>query len=155
MSSTEFDVSLEDVGLDNLAFTQTWEYNARLLDKTSTELFEEALYNVIEFNVVDIKGKGDTPHTYAAVKLIPGHTWNGAYGPTPSDVMIVGKCPGTEEVEFSRNMCGPGGQELNRILNSLGADFGNAYVTNICKFMPPLRGIIISRRPRLSACRPR
>jgi len=136
--SEEVEVSLAEIGLDDLAFTDTWDYNSRVLGTPSSRLFDRALHNVMTFHVVDVKGKGDVPHTYAPVTMIPGHVWgSGQYGPVKSDVMIVGKRPGTEEVEYGRNLCGNAGEELTRILTNLNVNLNSAYVTNVCRFIPP------------------
>lgn len=69
---------------------------------------------------------------------IPGHLWrnDSAFGPVPADVMIVGKWPGAEEAQFSRNMVGPSGRLLRTALLEAGmaeAEVDACYVTNIVK----------------------
>lgn len=71
------------------------------------------------------------------VQLIPGHLWGGATGgPRPADVMIVGKWPGADEVNFGRNMCGPTGSLTIETLEKFGCQketYDRFYVTNFIK----------------------
>jgi uracil-DNA glycosylase family 4 len=60
-----------------------------------------------------------------------------AFGPRPSDVMVVGKHPGREELSQLRLFCGPGSEDLYKAFGDLGlaeADYGDWYVTNAMRF---------------------
>ncbi len=60
-----------------------------------------------------------------------------AFGPRPSDVMVVGKHPGRDELQQLRNFCGPASEDLYRAFSDLGlaeSDYGDWYVTNVMRF---------------------
>lgn len=54
-----------------------------------------------------------------------------------ANVMLVGEAPGQTEAETGRPFVGRGGQLLTRILNSIGIDRKDIYITNIVKDRPP------------------
>ena len=87
------------------------------------------------------------PNREQLASFVPGHIW-GQYlgsandkdvdGPHPADVMVIGKMPWKEEVRVGRNLWGDAGRLLADILSDLRIrGWGNWYVTNILKFMPP------------------
>lgn len=58
-------------------------------------------------------------------------------GPTRSELVIVGEAPGGGEDREGHPFVGPGGQLLNRILESVGLRREACYVTNVVKCRPP------------------
>lgn len=58
-------------------------------------------------------------------------------GPEDAKLMIVGEAPGEEEDLSGRPFVGRAGQLLDRILESVGLDRNDLYITNIVKFRPP------------------
>ena len=60
-------------------------------------------------------------------KPIPGE------GPIPADIMVIGMCPGPEEVRNNRIFVGPSGQLLNDTLKQVGIKRSQIYITNIVK----------------------
>ena len=87
------------------------------------------------------------PHREQLASFVPGHIWGqflnspedrAVDGPHPADVMIIGKMPWKEEVRVGRNLWGETGNLLSTLLAELRIrGFGNWYVTNVLKFMPP------------------
>lgn len=99
-------------------------------------LYRRALYDC-EFQLPLLtKGRA------TVAKFVPGHQWGAdtsefGGGPLPSDVLILGKCPGVEEVSRRRNLVGPTSQVLIDALGQMGVsliDTASWYVTNLCKF---------------------
>lgn len=83
------------------------------------------------------------PIQYKAT-LIPcqftlGGLWGGmADGPRRSDVMVIGKMPGSEETKNRCNLIGPAGLELQRALDRCGVrDWGHWYVSNLVRHEHP------------------
>jgi len=58
-------------------------------------------------------------------------------GPEDADLMIVGEAPGEEEDRSGRPFVGRAGQLLDRILESVGLDRDDVYITNLVKRRPP------------------
>ena len=58
-------------------------------------------------------------------------------GPTSSELVIIGEAPGGGEDLAGHPFVGPGGQLLNRILESVGLSRGACYLTNVVKCRPP------------------
>ena len=58
-------------------------------------------------------------------------------GDPDADLMIIGEGPGEEEDLSGRPFVGRAGQLLDRILESVGIDRNDIYITNIVKFRPP------------------
>ncbi len=52
-------------------------------------------------------------------------------------VMFVGEAPGRNEAETGRPFCGAAGRILDELLNSIGLERQQVYVTNILKDRPP------------------
>lgn len=64
-------------------------------------------------------------------RFVPGH------GPGDADVMLVGEAPGADEVEQGEPFVGSAGKRLDSILEDLGVDRDELYVTNVVKVRPP------------------
>lgn len=113
-------------------------------------LYEQALRTPGFRMPVGVRGGSEV------VEFVPGHLWGQHYehlvraatdvhyrvppvdGPRPSDVMVIGKMPGREEVYKARNFVGPSGEQLMASLERMrvtGMD--SWYITNVCKFLPP------------------
>jgi DNA polymerase len=58
-------------------------------------------------------------------------------GPADARLMLVGEAPGEEEDLSGRPFVGRAGQLLDRILESVGLDRGDVYITNLVKYRPP------------------
>lgn len=58
-------------------------------------------------------------------------------GDPDANLMIIGEAPGEEEDLTGRPFVGRAGQLLDRILESVGFDRADVYITNIVKFRPP------------------
>ena len=98
-------------------------------------LYRRALYDSSFMLQVDLKGR-----TLPA-QFVPGHIWgastdNFGGGPLQSDVMILGKHPGQEELAQRRNFVGPSSDELLKAVYELGIPpevSNNWYITNLVK----------------------
>lgn len=116
-----------------------------------TDLYRRALREPGFRLAVQIK-----PGKKSNVVFIPGHVWGeGAEqlmesmvrrgvepppvtGPQPAEVMVLGKMPWYEEVQFMRNLVGATGEILTDFLARLRVkDARHWYVANLVKFMPP------------------
>lgn len=60
-----------------------------------------------------------------------------AVGPEDAEVMMVGEAPGADEVEQGEPFVGRAGQKLNDILQDIGVDRSDIYITNLVKIRPP------------------
>ena len=58
-------------------------------------------------------------------------------GPTPCDVMIIGRDPGEQEDKMGRPFVGRSGQLLNELLQAADLKREDVYISNICKCRPP------------------
>lgn len=54
-----------------------------------------------------------------------------------ADIMFVGEAPGKNEALQGRPFCGSAGNLLDELLNSVGIDRKEVYITNILKDRPP------------------
>ena len=54
-----------------------------------------------------------------------------------ADIMFIGEAPGKNEAETGRPFCGASGRVLDELLESIGLDRRDVYVTNIVKDRPP------------------
>lgn len=54
-----------------------------------------------------------------------------------ADIMFVGEAPGENEAKTGRPFCGRAGKVLDGLLESVGIERKNVYVTNIVKDRPP------------------
>ncbi|AGB04802.1 uracil-DNA glycosylase, family 4 [Aciduliprofundum sp. MAR08-339] len=52
-------------------------------------------------------------------------------------IMFVGEAPGRREDEMGRPFVGAAGKFLDELLNNVGLDRGDVYITNIVKCRPP------------------
>jgi uracil-DNA glycosylase len=52
-------------------------------------------------------------------------------------IMFVGEAPGEKEAATGRPFCGRAGKILTELLNEIGLDRKNVYITNILKDRPP------------------
>ena len=59
-----------------------------------------------------------------------------AVGPEDADVMMVGEAPGANEVEEGEPFVGRAGQKLNDVLQDIGVDRSDIYITNLVKIRP-------------------
>ena len=58
-------------------------------------------------------------------------------GSHSADIMFVGEAPGENEAKTGRPFCGRAGKVLDSLLESVGIDRKDVYVTNIVKDRPP------------------
>lgn len=118
--------------------TKSWELTSQWLNVNVESLVTDALHAATPLHVIDIKGTKTKEEKRKPVTCLPGHQWfSGVHGPVPSDVMIIGKLPGFEEVARERNFCGNSGEELSRAFRRFGVDPASFYVTNVVRFQPP------------------
>ncbi len=54
-----------------------------------------------------------------------------------ADIMFVGEAPGAREAATGRPFCGSAGMVLTEILEAIGIERKNVYITNILKDRPP------------------
>lgn len=64
-------------------------------------------------------------------RFVPG------VGPHGADVALVGEAPGGTEVETGVPFTGSAGSRLDSVLEELGVDRADLYVTNVVKVQPP------------------
>lgn len=62
-------------------------------------------------------------------------------GPLEPDLMAIGEAPGKHENESGIPFCGPSGDILNDCFNKAGIRRSEVYVTNVCKYQPPLNDL--------------
>lgn len=62
-------------------------------------------------------------------------------GPVPAQVMIIGEAPGAEEEVAGIPFVGYSGQELTRMLHEAGFLREECFLTNVCKYRPPMNDI--------------
>ena len=60
-----------------------------------------------------------------------------AVGPEDADVMFVGEAPGANEVEEGEPFVGRAGEKMNKLLNDVGVERDEIYITNLVKIRPP------------------
>lgn len=71
-------------------------------------------------------------------------------GNPAADLMLVGEGPGEVEDQTGRPFVGPAGQLLTQILNSVGIDRKDVYITNVVKCRP--RGNRVPTKQEMDAC---
>jgi uracil-DNA glycosylase family 4 len=71
------------------------------------------------------------------LRSVPGHTVAGAYGHTPSRVLIMGKQPNYEELDDRRLFSRIAGSVWKQPLDHTGVDYNDWYCTNACWFHVP------------------
>ncbi|ACL69900.1 uracil-DNA glycosylase [Halothermothrix orenii] len=59
------------------------------------------------------------------------------YGPIDRKIMFVGEGPGADEDRLGKPFVGKAGKLLTKILNSVGLEREDVYITNIVKCRPP------------------
>lgn len=116
-------------------------------------LYEAATYE-LEFSL-KVAGKGKRKKL---VSMIPGHLWNQrkkfSYGPKEADCMVIGKMPGSDEVNYGLNLCGPSGDYLLRVCQEFKLKgMPDWYVTNLVKHLPP-EDTSALRAPWIKNCLP-
>ncbi len=60
-----------------------------------------------------------------------------AVGPQDAKVILVGEAPGANEVEQGEPFVGRAGDRMNDILNDIGVERSDLYITNLVKVRPP------------------
>lgn len=60
-----------------------------------------------------------------------------AVGKENADFMLVGEAPGANEVEEGEPFVGRAGERMNEVLEELGVDRAELYITNLVKIRPP------------------
>ena len=58
-------------------------------------------------------------------------------GDPDADVMFIGEAPGREEAKSGRPFVGNAGRVLDKLLESIGVDRQDVYITNVVKDRPP------------------
>ncbi len=100
-------------------------------------LYRRALYDEYFSLSVNVR------HAPVVARTVPGHLLGiatnecGNRGPRPAKVMLIGKHPGTEELQYRVNFVGPSSEDLFTALEQLGlslADCAAWYVTNLVKW---------------------
>ena len=76
----------------------------------------------------------------------------GGVGPLDADVVFVGEAPGANEVEQGEPFVGNAGRVLDSLLEDVGIDRDEVYVTNLVKVRPPENRD--PRRDEINAWRP-
>jgi uracil-DNA glycosylase family 4 len=103
------------------------------------EVVKDILYNRGEFKL-KVNYKADKRRL---LDMVSGHRWaadpeHATTGPEPSNVMIIGKMLGEDELSWKRHLRGPTGQFLIQQAQSLGIKgIGNWYVTSVLKTEEP------------------
>lgn len=64
-------------------------------------------------------------------RFVPG------VGDFDADVVLIGEAPGANEVEQSEPFVGRAGDRLNEVLDELGIEREEVYITNLVKIRPP------------------
>jgi DNA polymerase len=58
-------------------------------------------------------------------------------GNPDAQIMFIGEAPGAKENETGRPFVGAAGQFLEEMLNSIGLERGDVFITNVIKYQPP------------------
>lgn len=82
-----------------------------------------------------------------------------ATGSPHARLMLVGEAPGYEEEQQQEPFVGPAGRKLTQILQAMGLQRREVYISNICKFRPSMgpQQNTANRPPgdeEIAACRP-
>jgi uracil-DNA glycosylase family 4 len=59
------------------------------------------------------------------------------FGPTPTEIMLIGEAPGANEEIEGKPFVGSSGQVLDAALEEAGLDRDSLFITNIYKHRPP------------------
>lgn len=65
----------------------------------------------------------------------------GGVGPLEPDLMAIGRSPGSAESSSGRPYSGPAGELLNEAFEFAGIKRSQVYITNVCKYQPPMNDI--------------
>jgi len=114
--------------------THTYEYAANELGFSDAhELAQVLLYQPTEMPVPDGTGLGFRNVTW----LPANHYGSGAFGPRARpEVMVIGKMPGTEEIQQKRNFVGRSGELLRKVAEDVGLNVNDWHCTNTVRFLP-------------------
>lgn len=74
-------------------------------------------------------------------------------GPLNARIFLLGEAPGEHETERGLPFVGPSGQELRRMLRTIGVPLDDCYRTNVFSRRPPNNNVACFGVPRGSACR--
>jgi len=142
ITNQQFDSYAEEL----FPLTESWEVTAGFMGVSARELVQTALVSPVQLKVVDVVGKGGKPNIRTDVRVIPGHTWHGEYGPDrDAEVMIVGKAPSADDLVHVRHFMGDAGRQLRTALHKLDVDYSRFYLTSVVKFLPPTTGKLPAR----------
>lgn len=72
---------------------------------------------------------------------MPSPRYVGGIGPLEPDLMIVGEAPGSNETEQGIPFVGASGEILNDCLRKAGVRRSEIYITNVCKYQPPMNDL--------------
>lgn len=104
--------------------------------ETLTMLFRRVLYSDGQFTIpVTVNAQ-----TRRQVPVLAGHVWGSRqvrHGPVPSDVMVIGKMLGEDEVAMRRQFVGPSGQLLLDTCRKFEIRCRDWYMTNLMKTEHP------------------
>lgn len=116
-----------------LAVKRTAGEDEKRVDRELERLYWRALHSSGNFVLPIDTGKGNR----VLRMVLGGHLWGdrtNRRGPVASDVMVIGKMLGDEEVIQQRHFCGPTGQHLLETARNLGGrGLARWYVTNVLK----------------------
>lgn len=70
-------------------------------------------------------------------KYYPGQQAVPGEGNPNAEIMFVGEAPGKKENETGRPFVGAAGQFLDELLNSIGLEREDVFITNVIKYQPP------------------
>lgn len=134
LGDEEVTTELVDSGAKNKAGNAKREKRLVGCGSYLTWLYMRALYDR-NFEIrTTVKGR------QRQARYVLGHLWGcePGYedGPRASDVMIVGKHPGEDEVQEGRNFVGPASEPLARVVQELNIPdvvYGDWYITNLVK----------------------
>lgn len=79
----------------------------------------------------EIRGCTRCPLAERRTRTVPGE------GNRLSDVLLVGEGPGAREDATGRPFVGPAGQLLDELLDAIGWERGDVFITNVVKCRPP------------------
>ena len=74
---------------------------------------------------------------YYEYRIEKGYTPVFGEGNPGASIMLVGEAPGEQEAKSGRPFVGAAGRVLDELLQSIGLDRGDIYITNIVKDRPP------------------
>jgi uracil-DNA glycosylase len=92
----------------------------------------------------EVRACGLCPLADARINAVPGE------GRAGSRIVLVGEAPGREEDLTGRPFVGRGGKLLNSVLEELGLEREEVYITNVVKCRPPRNRV--PRRKERDTC---